>query len=116
MLLSLNNSSRPFDLFDNILNGTIFNQDYSEFVLENNQYNLEIPLAGFKKENIDITTNQNTITVKADRKNGQIKYEKTYYLPKKLDFSEVKAKLEEGLLTITFEKENKKLENKIKIN
>jgi HSP20 family molecular chaperone IbpA len=37
-------------------------------------------------------------------------------LPRKVDLSEVKAKHEDGLLSITFGKENKKLQNKIKID
>lgn len=118
MLLTLRNGSRPLDVFENIFNDSIFNYDrgYSDFILENDQYSLEIPLAGFKKENIDITTNQEYLTIKATRKEGKVKYEKSFYLPRKVDLSEVKAKHEDGLLTITFGKENKKLLNKIKID
>lgn len=116
MLLTLRNERGPLDIFDNILNETLNYNNYSDFVLENDQYSLEIPLAGFKKENIDITTNQEYLTVKATRKEGKVKYEKSFYLPRKVDLSEVKAKHEDGLLTITFGKENKKLLNKIKID
>ena len=118
MLLTLRNGNRPLDIFENIFNDHIFNWDkeYSEFVLENDQYSLEIPLAGFKKENIDITTNQEYLTIKATRKEGKVNYEKSFYLPRKVDLSEVKAKHEDGLLSITFGKENKNLENKIKID
>jgi len=118
MLLTLRNGHKPLDIFDNIFNDPIFsfNGGYSEFALENDQYSLEIPLAGFKKENIDVTTTHNYLNVKASRKEGKIKYEKTFYLPRKVDISEVKAQYQDGLLTISFCKENKKLENKIKIN
>jgi HSP20 family protein len=116
MLLTLRNGRSPLDIFDNILNETLSYNNYSDFVLENDQYSLEIPLAGFKKENIDITTNQEYLTIKATRKEGKVKYEKSFYLPRKVDLSEVKAKHEDGLLTITFVKENKKLQNKIKID
>ena len=118
MLLTLRNGHKPLNIFDNICNDSIFNwtTGYSDFILENDQYSLEIPLAGFKKENIDITTNQEYLTVKASRKEGKIKYEKSFYLPRKIDLSEIKAKHEDGLLTVMFSKENKKLENKIKID
>ena len=118
MLLTLRNGNRPLDIFNNIFNDPIFNYDggYSDFILENNQYSLEIPLAGFKKENIDVATNQEYLTVRATRKEGKVKYEKSFYLPRKVDLSEVKAKHEDGLLSITFGKENKKLQNKIKID
>ena len=116
MLLTLRNGRSPLDIFDNILNETLNYNTYSDFVLENDQYSLEIPLAGFKKENIDITTNQEYLTIKATRKEGKVKYEKYFYLPRKVDLSEVKAKHEDGLLTVTFGKENKKLQNKIKID
>ena len=118
MLLTLRNGHRPLDIFENIFNDSIFNYDrgYSDFVLENDQYCLEIPLAGFKKENIDITTNQEYLTIRANRKEGKVKYEKSFYLPRKVDLIEVKAKHEDGLLTISFGKENKKLINKIKID
>jgi HSP20 family molecular chaperone IbpA len=118
MLLTLRNGSRPLDIFDNIFNDPILDWEnrYSDFVLENDQYSLEIPLAGFKKENIDVVTTQGYLTVRASRKEGKVKYEKSFYLPRKVDLSEVKAKHEDGLLTITFNKENKKLQNKIKID
>lgn len=117
MLLTLRNGRSPLNVFDNIFNEQLLNwNDNHSFVLENDQYLLEIPLAGYKKENIDITTNAESITVSASRKDGKEKYQKTFYLPRKLDLSEVKAKHEDGLLSISFQKENKKLQNKIKIN
>lgn len=118
MLLTLRNGHRPSDIFENIFNDPIFNynREYSDFALENDQYSLEVPLAGFKKEDIDINANQEHLTVKATRKEGKVKYEKCFYLPRKVDLSEVKAKHEDGLLSITFGKENKKLQNKIKID
>ena len=118
MLVTLRNGHRALDIFENIFNDSIFayNKGYSDFTLENNQYSLEIPLAGFKKENIDITTNQEYLTVRATRKEGRVKYEKSFYLPRKVDLSEVKARHDDGLLVITFGKDNKKLENKIRIS
>lgn len=117
MLLTLRNGHRPLDIFENIFNDSIFNYDrgYSGFVLENDQYCLEIPLAGFKKEDIDVTTDQEYLTIKATRKEGKVKYEKSFYLPRKVDLAEVKARHEDGLLTVNFGKENTKTENKIKI-
>lgn len=118
MLLTLRNGHRPLDIFNNIFDDSVLNwgQEYSDFTLENGQYCLEIPLAGFKKEDIEITASQEYLKIKATRKEGKIKYEKSFYLPRKVDLAEVKAKHENGLLTINFQKENKNLENKIKIN
>jgi len=117
MLLTLRNGKSPLDIFDNVFNEALsLKNEYSDFVIEDNQYSLEIPLAGFKKENIDITTDQEYITINANRKNGEVKYQKSFYLPRKVDLSEIKAKHEDGLLTITFQKENKKLQNKVKID
>lgn len=117
MLLTLRNGHRPLDVFENIFNDSIFNYDkgYSDFVLENNQYSLEVPLAGFKKENIEITTNQEYLNVRASRKEGKVKYEKSFYLPRRVELSEVKAKHEDGLLVISFQKENEKTKTYIKI-
>lgn len=118
MLLTLRNGNRPLDVFNNIFNDNVlnWNNGYSDFVLENDQYVLEVPLAGFKKEDIEVTTNQEYLTVNATRKAGKIKYEKSFYLPRKVDLSEVKAKHEDGLLAISFGKENKKLQTKIKVS
>ena len=118
MLLTLRNGHKPLDIFDNIFNDPILGWEngYSEFVLENDQYCLEVPLAGFKKDDIDVTTNQGYLSIRASRKDGKVKYEKSFYLPRRVDLSEVKARHEDGLLTITFARENKKLQNKIKID
>lgn len=117
MLLTLRNGRSPLNIFDDVFNEALnWKSEYSDFVLQDNQYSLEIPLAGFKKENIDIITNEEYITINASRKEGRIKYQKSFYLPRKVDLSEVKAKYEDGLLTITFQKENKKIENKVKID
>jgi len=118
MLLTLRNGRSPLDIFDNVFNEPLINWDTNNhsFVLENNQYVLEVPLAGYKKENIDINTNQNSISISAIRKEGKESYNKTFYLPRKIDLSEIKAKHEDGLLTITFQKDNKKQQNKVKID
>lgn len=118
MLLTLRNGHKPLDIFNNIFNDTVLNLDkgYADFVLEDDQYHLEVPLAGFKKEDIEVTSDQEYLNVFAKRKGGKVKYERSFYLPRKTDLSEIKAKYEDGLLTITFGKENEKIQNKIRIN
>lgn len=118
MLLTLRNGRSPLDIFDHVFNEPLNNWDNNNhsFILEGNQYTLEVPLAGYKKENIDIVTNQESITISATRKEGKEKYQKAFYLPRKVDLSEIKAKHEDGLLTITFQKDNKKQQNKVKID
>jgi len=118
MLLTLRNGRSPLDLFDQVFSEPLVNWNNNDhsFSLENNQYILEVPLAGYKKENIDISTNSDSITISANRKEGKEKYQKAFYLPRKVDLSEIKAKHEDGLLTITFQKENKKTQNKVKID
>lgn len=103
MLLTLRNGHRPLDIFENIFNDSIFNlgTGYSDFTKDNNQYQLEVPLAGFKKEDIDITINNEYLNIKATRKEGKIKYERSFYLPRRVKASEVSVEYNNGLLTIS---------------
>jgi HSP20 family protein len=79
---------------------------------------LKAELPGMKKEDIDISIHDNTITVSGERKNEK-KYEssetsraerffgrfqRTLTLPKKVDGGGVKAVYQDGILTVTLPK------------
>ncbi len=93
-------------------------------------YDIEIDLAGVKKEDIDIKIEDDYLTVNAMRKAKQEVNESDYYLyessigmisrsfvlPKDVDREKINAKYEDGRLYITLEKEEARKAKSISIN
>lgn len=114
--------SRTFfndDLFDNRVN--FMKTDIFEI---NGDYNFKIELPDFEKENIHIDINDGYLIVKASKKNefdencrylrkeryyGEI--ERSFYVGN-IDIDSIKASYNNGILSISFPKENKAKENK----
>jgi len=92
------------DVFD-IFNKVNF---YGENILNQDEItNLEIPLPGFSKKDINIDIEGRTLTVSAEvSEEKQTRYyksfRKVYLLPTNADADNVDAKMVNGLLTIDF--------------
>ena len=67
-------------LFDNLFHD--FNSD-SEYEERDEDYNIELNLAGIDKESIDISVDSNVLKVRAEQ--GNKNYFKSYLVPSKAD-------------------------------
>tara|TARA_R100000808_G_scaffold24932_1_gene59527 strand:- start:12566 stop:12919 length:354 start_codon:yes stop_codon:yes gene_type:complete len=100
-------------LYNSLFNGLF--DDYDRFysfrkspniMIENreleNSYEYYVPLAGFKKESIKATVQNNgaRVIAKQGDKNAMFSFE----LPKDVDLASLSAKHENGMLTVTAEK------------
>ena len=127
--LSIFNQLRPlsvgfddiFNHFESIFDGNLSNVTYPPYNIVkvgNNQYNIEVALAGFNKKDINVTMENGILTIESvkDKQEQEVKdnegvlfrgISKRYF---KRDFTvaddvEVKgAELKDGLLTISLEK------------
>ena len=81
--LSVWNSLRPFSVgfdsvfeeFDRMLGSSEFNSNYPPYNIKKvkeNEYKIEIALAGFDKKDIEIELKENTLTVRNNTKNETI--------------------------------------------
>jgi len=131
--------NNDFDLFD-----PFFNDDFFRFpprgehhpqemlrcdVIENeNDYELVMDAPGLKKENVSIDIEDGYLTINVLKKEDEetkkkkfVRKERHFFQSKRsfyvgnVDESLVKAKMENGELTITIPKEEKKIINKTKI-
>jgi HSP20 family protein len=94
---------------------------------------VEAELPGFRKEDVDITLENQTLTISAERreeqKKGQEKkgdyllrerryqrFQRSFTLPPTVDEQSVQAKLHEGVLTITLNKREETKPRKIQVS
>lgn len=81
---------------------------------EDDYYTLTLELPGFKKEEVDVTLDNQFLVIKA--KNAKSEVSKTLDLALwEIDFSKIDARLENGLLTITLSKTERAKPSKIEI-
>ena len=85
-------------------------------VIENdNEFIVEIELAGVKKENINIDTENGVLTIEAERKKDEKlkynrkesyvgKYKRSFILPDNVDAESIEAEMEDGVLTVSIPK------------
>jgi HSP20 family protein len=64
-----------------------------------NGYDVEMPVAGFKPEEIDVTIEDGVLT--ASGKNEKRSFRRSIVLPDEIDTDAVEAKVENGLLTLS---------------
>ncbi len=92
---------------------------------------VEAELPGYKKDQVDITLENSTLTISADRKterkengkNGELllnerrhtRFLRSFTLPPTVDGSTVDAKLNDGLLTVTLNKRQESKPRKISV-
>ncbi len=128
-----------FELFNNIINNveTTKGNPISSFLPsvntreEDDAYYVEIDLPGIKKDDIDITTEDNILTISGERKlknemkednyykveSSYGKFSRSFTLPEKVDVQKIEAKNENGVLEIVIPKakDEDKKPKKIKI-
>lgn len=107
------------DFFDNGVRSNM-----SADVIENEKdYNINVNLPGFKKEDISISLDNGYLTVSGERKQEENKnyirreryygkISRSFYVGDNYTEEDVKAKFEDGVLTITLPKDVKKIDNK----
>lgn len=105
------------------LNGSLFdalfeNEIYSarrlfEIEEDDNKYVLHLELPGFKQEHLDVTIQNDSLTVKAEK--DKYYFVKTIVIPKGVDKDKVEAKLEDGILTLTLPKQEEAKPRKLSI-
>lgn len=89
------------------------NKLYYKYTVNEEGININIELAGKSKEDVKVFKEHDAILVKFDDKKYTITYD-DFVHKSKYDYDAVKAKMKNGLLTITVPK-NKKLEQQIQI-
>ena len=120
-----------FDEFFNSFMSHNFDEDEPKVpihdVIENdNEYVIEMLLAGVKKDDVKIDTEDNVLTILAERKlDSKLKYNRkqTYFgkykrsfiMPEDVDHSKIEAQLSDGILKITLSKLKPKKEEPKKI-
>jgi HSP20 family molecular chaperone IbpA len=79
-----------------------------------NGYAVELPVAGYAPENIDVTLEDRVLTVtgKTERRD----FSRALLIPEEIDGEAIGAKVEHGMLTITLSVHPKKQPRKIDVN
>jgi len=98
-------------LFDNFFHN--FDLDY-ENEERDEDYNIELNLAGIDKKNIDVSVNGDILKIKAEQDNKN--YFKSYLVPQKANKESILAKYENGMLYIKFTKREEEKSKKIVVN
>jgi len=131
---------RGFDLMNTLLNSMEAAPEegvMNDFVPSVNtredekSYVIELDLPGIKKEDIEITTEDNVLTISGERKRKEEVQEEDYYkmesvygtfsrsftLPEKVDVEKIKAEAKDGVLEVVIPKveEKEKQPKKIEI-
>ena len=114
-----------FDSFFN--NFGKFERDISHYdIIENEEsFNIQIELAGIRKEHLSIKVHENHLIIKADNKKANEKvdgdyrvhkrYEKSFKLHSDIDQEKISCELENGILSINLPKFEKKQPKEIKV-
>jgi HSP20 family protein len=141
------NSSDPYELaqreFDTLLNrffggreadgnGSAYLAPYGVDVREDGDHiYVEAELPGFTKDDVDITLENQTLTITAERKEDQKhqqkagyllrerrynRFQRSFNLPPTVDEQTVNAKLDGGVLTITLNKREETKPRKISVS
>ena len=98
----------------------------SDVVLNGDNYEISVNMPGFKKENVNISLDGNVLTIKGvsekkidDKEKNYIRRERfvgnvsrSFYIGEGYKEEDINAKLENGVLKISFPKETKKQEKK----
>lgn len=130
---------REFDLLNRFFNGGGGQSDGGRLIApygvdireDGDHLVVEAELPGFKKEEVDITLENQTLTISAQRneehkeeKQGQYllnerrfsRFARSFTLPPTVDEKSVQAKLDDGVLTITLNKREETKPRKISVS
>jgi HSP20 family molecular chaperone IbpA len=69
-----------------------------EITKTENGYTVEIPVAGFKPDQIDVTLDQNVLTVAGKSEKRQ--FTRSLLLPEEIDPETIQANVQDGMLTL----------------
>ena len=114
-----------FDIFGGFFDDPFFNEPRHKEVMKTdikegeNEYTLEIEMPGIKKENVKIELSKGYITISAENNNEVEEKEKNYirkerhygsftrsfYVGDKVEMNDIKASMDNGILSITVPKE-----------
>lgn len=112
------------DLSAKAMNKSIF-IPYVDVIENDKEFEVQLMLAGFNKDDVKVSVEKNALTIKGERKQDTtLKYntqrsffgtfEKGYELPEYVDKSNINASFENGVLKITIPKsESKDSESKV---
>jgi len=103
------------ELFDEELDITSRKCPAHDVIENDDEFIVEVELAGIKKDDINIETEDNVLTIEAERKRDDKlkytrkesyvgKYKRSFILPDYVDCDGVDATLDEGMLKITIPK------------
>ncbi|MGJ8695936.1 MAG: Hsp20/alpha crystallin family protein [Verrucomicrobiaceae bacterium] len=67
-------------------------------------YRLRLEIPGFNKDEVTLSVTEDTLTVKAESKDQDLSYERSLSLPETVAQDGITAKLENGILELTFPK------------
>ncbi|MGP6158853.1 MAG: Hsp20/alpha crystallin family protein [Vulcanimicrobiaceae bacterium] len=76
-------------------------------------YTVEVPVAGFKPAEIDVTLEDDVLTIAG--KNERRQFRRSLLLPEDIDRENINAKVEHGMLTLTLKANPKSQPKKIAI-
>ena len=96
-------------LFDDFFGS--LDHDYQE---RDEDYNIELNLAGVDKKNIDVSVDGDVLKIKVEQDNKN--YFKSYLVPSKADKGSILARYENGMLYIKFTKKEEEKSKKIVVN
>ena len=120
-----------FDVFDDMFDDHFFTKRENQIMKtdvkeKDGNYILEIDLPGYTKENIDLNLNEEYLTVSAemstetDDSNEKEKYlhkerfygkcSRSFYVGENITEEDINASFKNGILSITFPKEEEKIE------
>ena len=127
MLPTIKNSTSSPTLFDRFFDDFFILPTFNEMAIRNpvydivendNEYVVELSLAGVKKENIELNLDKNVLTINAERKESDQKYnrkqsfygtyEKSFTLPDSVNKEDIDASFEDGILKLTIPKVKEK--------
>ncbi len=95
-----------FDPFRNFSTGV-------EIVRTDTGYTIELAVAGFKSEEVEISLEDSLLSVTG--KNEKRSFTRTFSLPEEIDAERIEAKVEHGMLTLTLPLQPKAQPKKIQI-
>ena len=93
---------------------SISKRPLSDIIETENNYEVDLYLAGIKKEDVSIKVDENILTIKAERKTTDVKYnrkesfsglyQKSFALPKNINEDDIKASFVDGILKVSIPK------------
>jgi HSP20 family protein len=107
------------ELFEMPVTNSMVKTPVHDVIENDNEYQIDLLLAGIKKEDISINVEKDILTINAERKENKDtkynrketffgKYKRSFTLPEDVDKENISASLEDGILKITIPKfENK---------